>query len=185
MTAPAWLKQWAARDGGISSFTVAQHLIPEAAEYMEGRIGCFGLDAPYDYADCARIVRLLDLCERYGRPLRHRMGEMAEVPAWRAMAPHWPVVEEAMQADDDERKAELQRTQYRKDGRMRRRFLKMKTSNPCRTYLVVCALRGQSDIGRLAEEAREFYDPKVWLDKIGYRSPSTPKAEGGATCAAS
>lgn len=174
MVAPAWLKEWARNDGGTSSFSVAATLIPEAAEYMEGRLrGLREMDAPYDYADCERIVRLLDLCEANGRPIRSRMSEMAHVRGWHQMAAHWAVVEDAMKADDEEYEQKCRQAQLRRDGKPRKRPLKVQHTAPCRTYLVVCALRGRhpDHFRRMVADAREFYDPEQWLARVGVAVP--------------
>jgi len=167
--APDWLKLWSSR-GGISSFTVAWKLIPESAEFMEGRMA-FGPDGPYDFADVARVIDLLDTCERHGRPLRNRMSTLRDTRGWEQIRPHWSVIEEAVKADTAARVKIHNASLYRKDGYTpRKRPLKVQHESPCRTYLLVSALRarhGDRHMRKLVDQARAFYDPEEWLSKVG------------------
>lgn len=189
--APDWLKVWSSR-GGTSSFTVAWKLIPESSEFMEGRMS-FGPDGPYDFSDVARVIDLLDTCERHGRSLRDRMGTLQDVRGWGQIGPHWSVIEEAFKADTAARVKIRRASLYRKDGYTpRKRPLKVQHESPCRTYLLLSALRvsrlhsiltpdGDRHILKLVDQARAFYDPEEWLSKVGLStSPTTSLGDSNA-----
>lgn len=76
---------------GVSSKTLSHTLLG-----VPGKIS--RVDGPYDPADFARCMRLIEKIPS----LRERMGEMASVPGWEALAPAWPELEALYQEERDQ-----------------------------------------------------------------------------------
>lgn len=91
----AWGRE---NDGGISAWTLAAAMCPGARDYLDGRLGPWRWDGPYDGADVGRCVRLLDRFPHW----RTRMAEVAAFcpRGWAPLIDRWPEIEAAFREDE-------------------------------------------------------------------------------------
>lgn len=89
------LRDWLARSGGVSSFTLVSVLVPELREFALGACRS-SPDAPHDPEDFVRCRKALAFIPNGVA----RMPEVAAVhPVWKELAANWPELERLYQEE--------------------------------------------------------------------------------------